>query len=79
MEVISKSGTNQFHGDLFDSIRNNFFDARTPFNPHTLRIVTDKLFFFAANEGLRQRQVQTLIGLVPSDSERRANCGSRFA
>ena len=86
VEVISKSGSNEFHGGVFEYIRNNVFDARTPFDPHVLPplrlnqygatfggpIVKDKLFFFAAYEGLRQRQQTTLIGTVPSDSFRAA-------
>src|SRR5260370_24954519 len=31
MSFISKSGTNQFHGDAFEYLRNNDFDARTFF------------------------------------------------
>jgi hypothetical protein len=86
VEVISKSGSNQFHGGVFEYVRNNFFDARTPFDPHTLPplrlnqfgatvggpILKDKLFFFASYEGLRQRQQVTLIGTVPSASFRAA-------
>lgn len=29
------SGTNQFHGDVFEILRNNFFDARGAYNEHT--------------------------------------------
>ncbi len=32
VNVASKSGTNQFHGTLFDYFRNNFLDARNFFN-----------------------------------------------
>lgn len=41
-DVITKSGTSQVHGDLFDFVRNssfdarNFFDRRGPFNPGRL-------------------------------------------
>lgn len=31
--IASRSGTNQFHGELYDYIRNDFFDARNAFNP----------------------------------------------
>jgi hypothetical protein len=31
--IASRSGTNQFHGELYDYIRNNAFDARNAFNP----------------------------------------------
>jgi hypothetical protein len=80
--VVSPSGTNAFHGDLFDYFRNNAIEARTPFNgpspnPFLLNqfgaavggpILRNKLFFFANYEGLRQRLDGTQIGLVPSPS-----------
>jgi hypothetical protein len=31
--IASRSGTNQFHGELYDYVRNNAFDARNAFNP----------------------------------------------
>lgn len=31
--IASRSGTNQFHGEVYDYIRNNAFDARNAFNP----------------------------------------------
>ena len=31
VDVISKSGTNQFHGDVWEFVRNNDFDARNTF------------------------------------------------
>jgi hypothetical protein len=78
--VISPSGTNTFHGDLFDYFRNEAIEARTPFNgpspnPFLLNqfgaglggpIIKNKLFFYANYEGLRQRLDGTQIGLVPS-------------
>ena len=78
--VVSPSGTNTFHGNLFDYFRNDAFEARTPFNgpspnPFLLNqfgaavggpILRNKLFFYAAYEGLRQRLDGTQIGLVPS-------------
>jgi hypothetical protein len=78
--VISPSGTNFFHGDIFDYFRNDAIEARTPFNgpspnPFLLNqfgaglggpIVKNKLFFYANYEGLRQRLDGTQIGLVPS-------------
>src|SRR6185312_8766417 len=33
--IASRSGTNQFHGEVYDYIRNNVFDARNAFNPRT--------------------------------------------
>ena len=80
--VISPSGTNTLHGNVFDYFRNDAFEARSPFNgpspnPFLLNqfgaaiggpIVHDKLFFYAAYEGLRQRLDGTQIGLAPSPS-----------
>ncbi|HZU32616.1 MAG TPA: TonB-dependent receptor, partial [Candidatus Angelobacter sp.] len=31
--IASRSGTNQYHGELYDYVRNNVFDARNAFNP----------------------------------------------
>jgi hypothetical protein len=33
MVIVSKSGTNQFHGDVFEYLRNNHLDARNFFEP----------------------------------------------
>lgn len=35
VNIASRSGTNQFHGELYDYLRNDFFDARNAFNPTT--------------------------------------------
>jgi hypothetical protein len=78
--VVSPSGTNTLHGDVFDYFRNDAIEARTPFNgpspnPFLLNqfggalggpIMRNKLFFYADYEGLRQRLDGTQIGLVPS-------------
>jgi hypothetical protein len=80
VNVVSKSGSNTFHGGSFEFVRNGTFDARSPFDPSTLPpfrmnqfganlggpVVKNRTFFFANYEGLRQRLEQTLIGFVPS-------------
>ena len=80
IDLVSHSGTNEFHGSAFEYLRNDFFDARGPFDPAQLPpfrlnqfggsfggpIRKDKDFFFASYEGLRQHVGQTLIGFVPS-------------
>src|SRR5580658_199581 len=78
--VVSPSGTNIFHGSMFDYFRNNALDARSPFDgaspdPFLLNqfggalggpVVRGRTFFQANYEGLRQRLDGTQIGLVPS-------------
>ncbi len=80
VSVVSPSGTNSFHGHVFDYFRNNALDARSPFDgpspdPFLLNqfggalggpIVHSKTFFYVNYEGLRQRLDGTQIGLVPS-------------
>lgn len=80
VDVVSRSGTNNFHGSLFEYLRNYATDARGPFDGASLPpfrlnqfggsvggpIRKNKDFFFATYEGLRQRVGQTLIGFVPS-------------
>jgi hypothetical protein len=80
--VVSPSGTNAFHGQVFDYFRNDALDARSPFDgasPHPFLlnqfgggfggpIVRQRTFFYLNYEGLRQRLDGTQIGLVPSPS-----------
>jgi hypothetical protein len=80
ISVVSKSGTNVFHGGLFEFFRNDVFDARSPFDasnvpPFRLNqfggsfggpIKRNRTFFFLDYEGLRQSLHSTVIGFVPS-------------
>lgn len=79
VNLVSKSGTNEFHGSLFHFFRNDKMDARNPFDtakqPFRLNqfggniggpIIRNKTFFFANYEGLQQRVSQTLVSDVPS-------------
>jgi hypothetical protein len=83
LAVTSASGSNQFHGDAFDFLRNDALDARLfidpvkpPFHLNQFGgavggpILRDNTFFYAAYEGYRQNLGQTLIGFVPSDAFR---------
>jgi len=85
IELVSKSGTNQFHGGVFDFFRNNWFDAQGPFDAKTppLKlndfgaslggpVVKNKTFFFATYEGLRQTVAANLVAVVPTNSYRAA-------
>ena len=89
VNVVLKSGANQFHGSLFEFVRNSAFDAKNYFDDPTQpiapykqnqfggtfggAIVKDKTFFFLDYQGTRIRQAQTLISIVPSPSEAGGN------
>ncbi len=79
----TRSGTNSFHGDIFEYVRNSAFDARNffdtakpPFRRNQFGgslggpIWKQKTFFFAAYEGLRQSQGITQVATVPSQAAR---------
>jgi len=86
-----KSGTNEFHGVLYEFLRNehldarNFFDATIPpYHQNQFgatfggRIIRDKLFFFTDYEGLRIRQGQTDTSLVPTAAQRSGDFSSQL-
>jgi predicted porin len=78
--VVSKTGTNQFHGSTFYSLRNDALDARSPFDGATIPAFTlhqfranfggpikkHKALFFMNYEGLRQDLEVTQISYVPN-------------
>ncbi len=87
VNVITKSGTNKFHGDAFEFIRNGDLNARNFFAPvqDTLKrnqfggtiggpIKKDKLFFFGTYQGTRYIETSaSQIGYVPTAAERDGN------
>jgi hypothetical protein len=80
VNVITKSGTNELHGSVFEFLRNDVFDARNFFASRTdhLRlnqfgatvggpIVRNRAFFFAGWERVRERRAQQVSGTVPTN------------
>jgi type 1 fimbria pilin len=86
MNSVSKSGTNAFHGSLYEFLRNSDLDAKNYFDRATMSIPPfkrnqfggsfggpirkDSTFFFVNYEGLRQRLSETGITAVPDANAR---------
>ena len=80
INAVSKSGTNSYHGSVYEFFRNSDLDARGFFDkasPPPFRknqfggslggpIRNNKIFFFANYEGIRQVLDSTYINFVPS-------------
>src|SRR6202166_5420255 len=87
INVVTKSGNNRFHGDVYDFLRNSALDSRNFFNngkaPDFHRhqfggavggpIRKNKTFFFGYYEGRRQGSPATLLTTVPTGDERNGN------
>lgn len=81
IDAVTKSGTNRFHGSLFELYRGaaldakNYFDlADAPIPPFVRNqfgagvggpLVHDRTFFYADYEGFREVQASTAIATVP--------------
>jgi hypothetical protein len=82
ISVSTKSGSNKFHGSLFEYMRNDVLDARNFFDrvgksPLRLNqfgasgggpIIKDKFFFFASYEGYRLRSGVNIVEAAPSNA-----------
>ena len=79
--VLTKSGTNQFHGSVFEFFRDRNFNAttralpaKTPYNQHRFGgtiggpVVRDKLFFFFSYAGFRFISDNVFNPIVPSQA-----------
>jgi Carboxypeptidase regulatory-like domain len=85
--VLTRSGTNQFHGSLFEFVRNTAFNAtpwgatlNAPYHRNQFggalggKIKSDRAFFFFSYAGLRQTTSSLLTGgVVPTALERTGN------
>jgi hypothetical protein len=82
--VVSKSGSNEYHGSAWEFLRNNALNARNFFSP-TVPVVKqnqfgggiggpvkkDKLFFYGSYQGLRNhQQAQSVRAFVPTAAQR---------
>jgi hypothetical protein len=82
VNAVTKSGTNEFHGDAFEFVRNSLFNARSFFAPvrDPLKrnqfggviggpIRKDKLFFFGAYQDTIVRDATSSSATVPTAQE----------
>ncbi|HXQ70377.1 MAG TPA: carboxypeptidase-like regulatory domain-containing protein [Pyrinomonadaceae bacterium] len=87
INIVTRRGSNEYHGTVYEFLRNDVFDART-FNEmdeanHLVRnnfgvsfggpIVRNKTFFFFNYEGLRHTRSQTMVSTVPTEDEINGN------
>jgi hypothetical protein len=87
LNSITRSGSNTFHGSIYDYLRNSVFDARNYFDPATIPpfrrnqfggtasgpILRNRTFFFGNYEGFRQSLGSALQDVVPSPNARAGN------
>jgi Carboxypeptidase regulatory-like domain len=88
--VVTKSGSDKFHGDAFEFLRNTALDARGYFDPNrpafrqnqfggTLGgpVIRGKIYFFTDYQGTRTNQgVETGLITVPSMQDRLGQLGA---
>ena len=86
ISAVTRSGTNKFHGDVYEFLRNSTLDARNffdvtipPFRRNQFGVSAggpiqhDKTYFFGDYEGLRQSLGITNVNVVPSAAARAGN------
>ena len=84
ISIVTASGTNQVHGEVYEFLRNSYFDARNYFDPARIPefqrnnygvalggpIKKDKVFLFANFEEYRQNLGESDVTLVPDNQAR---------
>lgn len=94
VNIVLKSGTNNFHGGAFEFLRNSALDAKnyfddpnSPIPPYKQNqfgvslggpIIRNKTFFFVDYQGTRIRESQTVISTVPTLQERAGNFSDAY-
>lgn len=89
VNVVTKAGTNAFHGTVFEFLRNNVLDEPNhfaapgqPAPPYKQNnfgsslggpVLRNRLFFFANYEGSRIRQTLSQLATVPTEAMRAGN------
>jgi hypothetical protein len=84
--IITRSGTNSFHGALWEVLRNDAMDSSDYFTRSVQPLkqnqfgatfggplIKNKTFFFGYYEGFRNRQGESVPATVPSAAERQGN------
>jgi hypothetical protein len=89
VNAVTRSGTNTFHGSVYEFLRNSALDARNFFEDPTAAkasfkrnqfggaiggpLVKNRTFFFADYEGIRQSKGIANLNFVPSPAARSGN------
>lgn len=87
VNVITRQGTNDFHGSTYDYLRNRVLDARNYFDPtDTAKLVRNQFgfsvggpvvhnntFFFASTDWFRDREGLSQVSTVPTGDEAGGN------
>ena len=84
--IVTRSGSNSFHGALWEFLRNDAMDSSDHFTQSVQPlkqnqfgatfggpVLKDKTFFFGYYEGFRNRQGESVPATVPSLAERQGN------
>jgi hypothetical protein len=94
VNIAIKSGTNAFHGDVWEYLRNEKFDARNFFDTIDTKtppykqnqfgftiggpIIKNHTFFFGDYQGTRIRNAETFNSVVPTLAERTGDFSDGF-
>ena len=84
VNIVTRSGGNQFHGDVFEFVRNPVFNAQNFFSTAIAQdvfkrnqfggtvggpIIHDKTFFFFGYQGTRNRNISAFKAILPTAAQ----------